>query len=235
MTQKNLPSFFDTLSLELNAQAERVRHLIGASHWPSDGSHKEALLRGMIERYAPDSTAVGRAFVVEGTRSSSEQDVAVVSTYRERPLFHQGGLIIAASESVLASISVKTTLGKGEFLDSLAGLKTLPAPADAAWHGIYFFNQETESRDLKAFGEKLRNWIPDDRPTSTVCVRASDDLLALISATRIKVHRCAGASTAYFMARLLNALASSRGGHGASFAGILDAVSDELETVEVDV
>ena len=64
MTNKNLPSFFQTLSLELNAQADRVRQLIGSSHWISDGSHKEALLRGVVERYVPDATVTSRAFKV---------------------------------------------------------------------------------------------------------------------------------------------------------------------------
>jgi hypothetical protein len=234
MSHKNFPSFFQTLSLELNAQADRVRQLIGSSHWISDGSHKEALLRGMIERYVPDATAIGRAFVVDRTRSSSEQDIVVVDTYTERPLFHQGGLIIAASESVLASISVKTSLKKDEFLDALQGLATLPVRRDGTWQGIYFFNSEVEAPTLQKFAEKLKRWTDGNRPRSTICIRASDSIFALISPTGVSVHLCPGVATAYFMARALNAIASRRGGNVSSFAEILDAVSDELDTINVD-
>jgi len=234
MSLKNLPSFFQTLSVELNAQADRVRQLIGSSHWLSDGTHKEALLRGLIERYAPDATVTGRAFVVDGARSSSEQDIVVVDTFGERPLFHQSGLIIADCESVLASISVKTTLKKDQFLDAFHGLGTLPPRCGAIWQGIYFFNAEVEASDLHQFAEKLRKWIVSSKPRVVTCVRVSDSVFALISPVGVSVHHCPGASTAYFLARALNAMTSRRGRPTSAFAQILDTASSELETVTAD-
>lgn len=234
MTHRNLPSFFQTLSVELNAQADRVRQLIGSSHWISDGTHKEALLRGLIERYVPDATVTSRAFVVDGLRSSTEQDIVVVDTYCERPLFLQGGLTIASRDTVLASISVKTTFKKGELLDALRGLRTLPFRGDEAWQGAYFFNSTIEPLTLSKLAARLRSWTNANRPRFAVCIRASDDIFAIISPETVSVHRCPGTSTAYFLARALNAIVSRRGGAASSFAEILDVASTELETVRLD-
>jgi len=51
---------------------------------------------------------------------------------------------------------------------------------------------------------------------------------------RVAAHHCTGMSTAYFLARLLNALAKKRGETSTAFADTLDASEDSLVTEVVE-
>src|SRR5947208_4098809 len=104
--------YFASLSQELASQARRVRQLIGSAHWGHDGRHKELLLMELIRRHCPSTALVSTGFVVSPGNMemrSSEQDILVVDTSREAPLFNQGALVIAFAHTILAAISVKTT------------------------------------------------------------------------------------------------------------------------------
>jgi hypothetical protein len=67
-----------------------VRDLIGSKHWLSDGHHKEFLLTALLERHLPAGTIAGRGFVIhpdEPDQCSTEQDILVVDSTREAPVF----------------------------------------------------------------------------------------------------------------------------------------------------
>ena len=52
MTLKpNIKKFHESLGKELLDVKDRVRYLIGDSHWVSDGEHKEAVLKEVISRF----------------------------------------------------------------------------------------------------------------------------------------------------------------------------------------
>ena len=105
--------YFRSLADELIVQANRVRSLIGERHWVSDGHHKEYLLVSLLQRYLPDGTLIARGFVADLNDAglcSHEQDILIVDTTFQAPLFYQGDLIIADPSTVLATISVKSTL-----------------------------------------------------------------------------------------------------------------------------
>src|SRR5947207_2476530 len=90
------------------SQSRQVRDLIGDRHWLSDGRHKEALLAALVTRYAPAGTIVCSGFVLHPsdlTLCSREQDILVLDTSKEAPLFHHAGLAVAFPDTVLAAIS----------------------------------------------------------------------------------------------------------------------------------
>src|SRR5688572_9178491 len=102
--------YLRSLSTELTAQADRVRHLIGDRHWLHEGRHKEHLLGEVLRRHLPATATASTGFVVSPTQAicSREQDLLVLDCSAEAPVFSQGGLTIAFPQTVLASISIKT-------------------------------------------------------------------------------------------------------------------------------
>lgn len=124
--------YFNSLASELTAQSSRVRQLIGDAHWGHDGRHKETLLKDMIRRHSPAQTVVSSGFVISPNNveiRSSEQDILVVDISTEAPLFQQGDLVIVFPHSVIAAISVKSTMKESTLKSVIDGLRTVRAVA----------------------------------------------------------------------------------------------------------
>ena len=89
---------------------------------------KETLLRDLLRRHSPSSVLVTSGFLVSPNNAevrSSEQDILVIDTSTEAPLFHQGDFTIVFPHTVIAAISVKTTM-KDETMKSVVdGLQTV--------------------------------------------------------------------------------------------------------------
>jgi hypothetical protein len=133
---------------ELYSQSTRVRDLIGSVHWLSDGHHKESLLRNFLSRNLPSGMTAARGFVISPgneTACSREQDILIVDTTREPPVFSQSDLIIAFPRTVVAAVSVKTTMDQKEVHDSIGGLNsvrsiaTLSGGSGSIWCGSFHF------------------------------------------------------------------------------------------------
>ena len=148
--QNNL-LYLKSLAQELDSQASRVRHLIGDSHWLSDGHHKEYTLLSILNRHLPHGVLAGRGFVISPQLDglvSSEQDILILDSLIEAPPFHQSGLIVAFPRQVVAVISVKTTLRKADVRDAIKGMESLRriankyAPTQSVWYGLFFFSPD---------------------------------------------------------------------------------------------
>lgn len=143
-------SYFRSLAEEVLAQSNRVRNLIGDRHWPSDGHHKEYLLTSLLQRHLPSTVLVSRGFVVDPaspseTACSPEQDILIVDSRAQGPLFYQGSLVIALPSTIIAAISVKTTLSMKslrETIENQIALRSLlhssGVCAQSIWCGAYF-------------------------------------------------------------------------------------------------
>jgi hypothetical protein len=234
--------YLKSLALELNSQARRVRDLIGSRHWLTDGAHKEYLLAEIIRRHAPAGYGVARGFVVSSVHAdlcSREQDILVIDTTQEAPVFNQGGVVIAFPGSVRAAVSVKTNLGSEEVADSIATLRSVTdvvigSSSDAArvWCGAFFFDpSDAVSADpSKVYGYIAKavqdlnggrsHRLPD--PCPDLLATAEDLLFRQYredeQTGKVVGFRCGGLASAIFLARLLDHLATERGAHRAEFA-----------------
>jgi hypothetical protein len=56
--------YFRSITLELQALKNRVRHFIRDKHWLTDGEWKESVLRAVLRRHLPQSIGVGTGFVI---------------------------------------------------------------------------------------------------------------------------------------------------------------------------
>jgi hypothetical protein len=100
-------AYHRSLTDEIYSLKNRIRNL--ASHWGTDGEYKEVALRNILRRHVPESTLVGRGFIVTPYSTSTQIDVLVVD--RDKPtLFKDGDLIFVTPDAVRAIIEVKTAL-----------------------------------------------------------------------------------------------------------------------------
>lgn len=140
--------YLSSLADELLSQADRVRNLIGSRHWLSDGQHKEAILVSVLERHLPAGVLARRGFIVnpdDPENISREQDILVVDTLAEAPVFARGDFVVALSTCVIAAISVKTTLDSRSLRDTcdvLASARSVDAVRygdGRMWCGGFFY------------------------------------------------------------------------------------------------
>ena len=115
---RDLAEFFGSTALSLRTQGQRVRNLIGESHWQSDGTYKERLLKQAIREIIPSAIKVGDGFLIYRKNNEKEYEVSRqidVLVYDDRfvaPIFHDGDFVIILAETALAAIEVKSSWGE---------------------------------------------------------------------------------------------------------------------------
>lgn len=116
-----IEDYFHLLSRELDALKDRARCLIQDRHWQTDGKWKESVLRSVLQRSIPRNMSIGRGFIVDSQRSSSQIDVLIYdSSYPI--LYKDGDLIFIRPSSCRAIIEVKTRVTRLEFSEALRTL-----------------------------------------------------------------------------------------------------------------
>ncbi|MFN9623620.1 MAG: DUF6602 domain-containing protein [Cyanobacteriota bacterium] len=150
--QPEKPDFTEyhkSITAELHSLKDRIRQLV--RHWPTDGEYKEFALRSVLRRHLPQSTDVGRGFIVTENGSSSQIDILIVDN-RKPMLFREGDLMIVTPDAVLAIVEVKTEVRDGSTLrhaiEKLAMIKQLIGRhenyepiAKRIWSGIFDFSE----------------------------------------------------------------------------------------------
>ena len=120
----NPQAYFADLSAQLRSIQNRVRHLIGDAHWPSDGAWKESALRSVIRGYLPGSMSVGTGFILTAEGPSSQIDVLIYDDSAPL-LFRDGDFVVATADSVRAVIEVKTSVTRAPLKVALEKLSAI--------------------------------------------------------------------------------------------------------------
>lgn len=255
VVRPNRHRYLLSLADELHAQATRVRDLIGDAHFLSDGHHKEYLLIDVLQRHLPAGMVAARGFVISPANSvavSREQDILVVDTMRESPVFNQGGVIIGFPNAVRAAVSVKTKMENETVRDSVAGLNTVRSLAAGhldprgIWCGAYYFDIDPalEGNPSLVFGQiaravaaypVFRSSSPSPHPVPLgPDLHCSAHELAFkldhgyasdqvtTIPAKLRGYRCRGLATAIFLGELLDHLATGRGSGGTDFTHLAD-------------
>jgi hypothetical protein len=139
--------YHKSIADELKATQNRIRNLIGQSHWLTDGEHKEAVLRKVLRSCLPESLHVGRGFVCYEAGSSTQLDILI--TKRDNPtLFKDGELVMVTPDCVEAIVEVKTKQDSpGELTDTLTKLAgqvqrvRQAKPDGRCWAGLFVFDE----------------------------------------------------------------------------------------------
>jgi hypothetical protein len=99
--------YFHSITLELQALKNRVRHFIRDHHWLTDGEWKESVLRAVLRRHLPQDVGVGKGFVITQEGPSAQIDILLYD--RSCPvLYGDGDLVIITSDACMGIIEVKT-------------------------------------------------------------------------------------------------------------------------------
>lgn len=177
----NLPAYLTSWSEEILARADRVRHLIGERHWPSDGSYKEMLIREFLLRHVPNDLCVTRGFVrhLHDEIVSPEVDLLITDAKQHVPLFHEGDFQVVAPSSVLATFEIKSTYRKDVLSTALTNVRRVRATAlhgvqnSDVWSAIVFISASaataaaTLCQDLDDILKDHAFWHDADLPHSS--------------------------------------------------------------------
>jgi hypothetical protein len=145
-------TFLKSWSWEISSRVNRVRSLIGDSHWASDGSHKEDLVRSFLVSRLPPDTNTCHGFLLDTrtTNCSKEIDVLVRDSRQSAPLFAESGITICHPSAALAFLEIKSGFRR-DALDSALSLisDTQRLIRDSGsnqpvWRGVVFFGLEDE-------------------------------------------------------------------------------------------
>jgi hypothetical protein len=260
-TTPDVFAHLQSLASELDSQSNRVRQLIGANHWLSDGHHKEHLLRGLMQRFMPVGMEVAPGFIIDPRRAdlcSREQDILVIDTMLQAPFFKEGGLVITVPEPVIGHVSVKSTFNQKELLNTLDTLASARAVSIGCgcdghrlWSAGFFYTINT---DDAANLEKISGWCQrglvdagKNRPlASTLCpivLVCGQNLLMCLRPSEanepeqqwLHAYNCKGLAPAIFLAMLLDHIHELRGGTGSAMGNVLNdaAISPVCDPIRI--
>ena len=117
-------AYFQSLSAELLAVKDRVRHMISDRHWPTDGEWKESVLRTAIRRSAPTNVSVGRGFVISRDCQSPQIDI-LIHDNSHPVLYRDGDLVFVAPAACKAIIEVKSKVTNAVLRNAAQGLSAI--------------------------------------------------------------------------------------------------------------
>lgn len=152
--EENMTELVESYSSEFRLQKERVRHIIGAAHWPTDGRFKEELLRRFIRGFVSQSLDVSTGFIrAEGPprRLSSEIDILIADRSLSPPFLNEPWLLIAPPPSIRAHIQLKSAYSAENLRESYRGFVSASKAIGPSgtrrqvWGGIVFC-EPTERR-----------------------------------------------------------------------------------------
>lgn len=159
--QRSFEEFHKSTAKELSVAQDRIRNLIGAAHWLTDGEHREAVLRKVLRNHIPESFHVGKGFVSFKDGTSNQTDVLI--THRDHPtLFKDGDLRIVTPDAVRGIVEVKKSVPSEakleEYLEKLADnaerIRKFYKPISWCWAGLFVFNDEDDP-DKHTFGHEV--------------------------------------------------------------------------------
>ena len=246
--------YLKSLASSLTVRSDQVRDLIGSAHWYHEGRHKELLLLDVIRQHCPSSVHVSTGFVVSPRRPlcSMEQDILVVDTSTEAPVFCSGGLTIAFPQHVLAAVSVKTAFTAAtlkEAATGLYGVRQIAAkagvPPQQIWCAAMFFKEPKTSAKsnpsiwLKRLVEStdccvmVNGASASCAPVDFFCT-ATDMAFVVDSPTgeawQVREFHCGGLATALLLAHLSDHVAVTRKRPRAELADFVDRPEIKLRS-----
>ena len=137
--------FHRSISNELKVIQDRVRNLIGSTHWGEEGRYKEAVLMSIIRRFLPENVSIGTGFILkkdgDEIKISSQIDIIIYdNTYPV--LFAEGDFLITTPANVKGIIEVKTKLDSSEVIDVVSKATNNGKVVEAEiFNGIFIYNK----------------------------------------------------------------------------------------------
>lgn len=107
-----------SIALEFKATKNRIRYLIGSTHWGEDGRYKEVILMNFLKRFLPNNIEVGTGFIKDGDNISTQIDIIIYNS--SLPLyFKENDFIIVQPKSVLGIVEVKSNPNRNKIAEAI--------------------------------------------------------------------------------------------------------------------
>jgi hypothetical protein len=108
-------SFLSSYGAEFFSKQNRLKDIIGASHWLTVGEHRERLLRNYLRGLLPKSFSVDSGFIMAYNREgelirSKQQDIIIWNSNKFSPIYKDQDFVIVPPEACNAVIEVKKKL-----------------------------------------------------------------------------------------------------------------------------
>ena len=91
----------------------RIRNFISDAHWQTDGEWKESILRSVLRRYLPNTTGIGKGFIITKEGPSTQIDILIYDATKPI-LFKDGDFILVTPDATLGIIEVKTRVKRND-------------------------------------------------------------------------------------------------------------------------
>ena len=122
----NPEEFQKSITKELNTIKDRVRNLIGNTHWGEEGRYKEAILKNVIRRFLPTNLSIGTGFIIRKNNDElqvSKQIDIIIYDNTVPVLFSEGDFVITTYKNVRGIVEVKTKIRNGELQEIIQKAK----------------------------------------------------------------------------------------------------------------
>jgi len=129
-----------SISKELIAIKDRVRHFIGSANWNEEGRYKESILIDSLKKVLPTHVGVGTGFIIDENGSITKQIDIIVYDSRIPLLFRKDAFVITTKECVYGIIEVKTKLDNTSFITTI----------DNSLHNGIIVNEESRKNIFNA-------------------------------------------------------------------------------------
>lgn len=140
----NTAEYFESLTDELRSLQNRIRNFISDAHWQTDGEWKESILRSVLRRYLPNTTDVGKGFIITKEGPSTQIDILIYDTTKPI-LFRDGDFILVTPDATLGVIEVKTRVRRNELssvlkkIDAIAKLHRNQTISARPFFGLFSY------------------------------------------------------------------------------------------------
>lgn len=163
--QQDFISYHKSIGEVLKNSENRIRNLIGRSHWLTDGEHKESILRKVISDFAPEIYRIGSGFICYPSSSDNSTQIDILVTSKMNPtLYKSGELHFVTPDCANAIVEVKTKLTNG---DSLTGVirglseqvRRIRTSNTNCWAGLFIYEagRLTDENVLEALQTVVNN------------------------------------------------------------------------------
>ena len=152
--------YFESITDELQSLKNRIRNFISDAHWQTDGEWKESILRSILRRYLPNTTGIGKGFIITKEGPSTQIDILIYDATKPI-LFKDGDFILVTPDATLGIIEVKTRVKRNDLkktlkkIDAIAKLHKKQTTVTRPFFGL--FSYEDSDFDSNFALRTLRN------------------------------------------------------------------------------
>ena len=131
--------YFRLVSEELLLNLKQIKQYV-KKHNPTVGIFTEELLRTFLKKYLPRSISVEQGFIIAQNGEISKQcDILIYDSSNFAPFYRINEIVVVPTESVIAVIEVKTTIGKNIFHKSIDYFANIRSITDARTY-LFIYN-----------------------------------------------------------------------------------------------